>query len=215
MVSARKSFFLAFCLSTLVVVIKLWDLKYVHGYLNVGEFQKRTVIKTEKKTELKKSMDFDGHLSKSTKRFTGLRKQWRYIGRNSKHNGSLLNSTVIETSATESTSGMSSTTTTVTTTVATIPTTALPSTAAKLIDDLPPPIIDVLTPTVAKSLPRECIGVNRSDEKLQWSVQPKDCQGDTYIVWLIKSSIYRNHLRRFIRQTWAKDDVPLAKGGKT
>lgn len=65
-------------------------------------------------------------------------------------------------------------------------------------------------PTVARSilindsvLPSRCLDNDKNI--LSWIIKPNDCINNTYMIWLVKSSIYRNSLRRNIRNYWGQE----------
>lgn len=63
---------------------------------------------------------------------------------------------------------------------------------------------EIITGIVNNSiLPSKC--VNPDKNYLSWTISPESCSEKTYLVWLIKSSIYRNSLRNSIRNFWGRD----------
>lgn len=60
-------------------------------------------------------------------------------------------------------------------------------------------------------LPSVCLK-SASQEELTASIQPTNCANNVYLIWLIKSSIYRNTLRKNIRNFWGQD-MDFVKGG--
>lgn len=59
----------------------------------------------------------------------------------------------------------------------------------------------------------ECLPTATVPLDLRWRKAPSSCSNDTFLVWLIKSSLYRSSLRKWIRNSWAQE-INITKNGE-
>lgn len=53
----------------------------------------------------------------------------------------------------------------------------------------------------------DCLSPSKVMTEPQYIIVPKSCEDNVDLIWLIKSSIYRNSLRHLIRSTWGREIV--------
>lgn len=51
----------------------------------------------------------------------------------------------------------------------------------------------------------KCLNTTENTNIPEFEIKPENCSIDVDLVWLIKSSIYRNLLRQSIRKTWGQE----------